>query len=1530
MDFQHLFKRLLPLLLSLAAVSSLQATTYYVSGTSGSDSNNGSIGTPFQHIQQAANAMVNGDICNIRAGLYRETVTVQASNITFQAYNPTPATPASAEPVTITGTELIPVASWVVDSTGTSGTTWSVAVPSGNGTVTVDQTQVFQGILQNSGSQTGMTMQPEASWPNPGSDYPWHDSTLAHPAPYNQVGDWSYVDTSSSSGGFATFTDAQLPSSFSSFLAGSMINIMAGEGWRMPSTTPTITSFDGTTVATSYTDISGDPGTIAAGNEYYVFGSKQLMAVQGEWFCAGSGTTTPATLYFLGSSTQPQNIEVKRRLYGFDLSGQSGITLTSLNFFGCTINTNANSTSCTFNWLVMKYLQHDRQVYNGNVYSLTLYDNSTLRNSELSWASTALIYLAGDNIKIINNYLHDSGYVPQGVPMVTFSGSADLISHNTLKNSGHAIMGGVGSASIIEYNNMSNAMKLCTDGGVFYSGRDGGNTVFRYNLLHDSVGPVGHAGNGVAGFYLDNQNSNWVVHHNIIWNLTGQQSYAMQINGRTNTDMVFNNTCWNCYSGSFYTAAYTDGPTGNKLYNNIFQGGPRGVADTLSKMDFNYNSSAVTDPGFVNASAGNFQLSSTAASIINQGTPVPDVTDVPPMISSTTPDLGALQYGGTNWATTTGLNCVGCNFTTPPNPDPVYTDPFIPYQNMVQDPSFASGTLDAYLTSGNLGMIYSFSWNDPHLRTDYYGLQFAGGTSQVSQTVTGLQPNSRYVFQCGVLKTDTTATVTMGVSSVPYPNMEVTVLPSGTATGLWVNALPSVPTMYAIPFATGPSSTQATVYVRVTRNAGVQVVSATPPNLTTIAPSITYLSWGSTSASNYYGNAYPATGVYMGDPSVTLSSSAPTPILNVTPSTSFTPTGQAGGPFTPSSVNYSVANIGNVPISWAVSNTSTWLTVSPSSGTLLAAGSTTVTATIITSATSFSSGTYKDTLAFTNTYNGAGNISIPCNLNITAPAPVLSVTPATMFTATGSSGGPFNPSSASYSVANTGNLPMNWSVSNTTNWLSVSPSSGTIAAGGSTTVTATFTSNAISLTSGSYNDSMAFTNITNGIGNISIASTLTVGTDYFTQMFATGSNNTAFHSFTFTPNGSGGYSNYNCDATTAFPTNPTGGTKLIEGDDTYVAVTLTGTASVKLFGTTYTSFYVGSNGYITFASGDTSYHTSLATHFSKPRISGLFRDLNPGASGTISWIQLSDRVAVTFQNVPAYSSTNSNNFQIEMFFDGRIRITVLSIQSLDGLIGLSQGLGLPSGFANSNFIDYPTTPLSLVVTTPDHTTTTLPTITLPGTATGANGISSVLVNGTAAATGNGFANWSATVSGLSVGINTIIVSATDGVIPAHTASVTRNILYYTSSSSLFGDGLPDAWKIAHGLDPFSNTGVNRATGNPSGDGIPNLIKYALNLDPQQEQAGKLPYTTTVLNSADGKMYLIFNYRRIIGGGGLTYIVESSTNLTSWTSTGNDLMEISSTPDVDGVTDDVQVRVYPSLSTPSSAGSKFIHLRVTAP
>jgi filamentous hemagglutinin family protein len=218
-------------------------------------------------------------------------------------------------------------------------------------------------------------------------------------------------------------------------------------------------------------------------------------------------------------------------------------------------------------------------------------------------------------------------------------------------------------------------------------------------------------------------------------------------------------------------------------------------------------------------------------------------------------------------------------------------------------------------------------------------------------------------------------------------------------------------------------------------------------------------------------------------------------------------------------------------------------------------------------------------------------------------------------------------------------------------------------------------------------------------------------TDYLTQSFASGSNTLGFNSFTFTP--SSGVNGYTLGraVVTGFPTTPVSGTNttLTEGDDTYAtvtlnggstvfsgtSVTLTGTSSVYLFGSSYTKFYVGSNGYITFNSGDTQYSSSISNHFTQPRISALFGDLNvTGSSASVILTKLADRVAVTWQNVPDYNySTSSNNFQVEMFFDGRIRITLLSVTAKNGsVVGLSRYTSQPSGFVQSNFLSYPTAP----------------------------------------------------------------------------------------------------------------------------------------------------------------------------------------------------------------------------------------------
>ncbi len=219
-------------------------------------------------------------------------------------------------------------------------------------------------------------------------------------------------------------------------------------------------------------------------------------------------------------------------------------------------------------------------------------------------------------------------------------------------------------------------------------------------------------------------------------------------------------------------------------------------------------------------------------------------------------------------------------------------------------------------------------------------------------------------------------------------------------------------------------------------------------------------------------------------------------------------------------------------------------------------------------------------------------------------------------------------------------------------------------------------------------------NVTNAVlgstvGGVVIANDDFSSVDYFTEMFDTTTNDLAYRSFTFTPDGSTNFYSVCRETVTRFPTDPAGGTAVTLTDDSFIQVTLPGTDSVAIYNRRTNVFFIGSNGYLTMGSGDTAWSETLSDHFNRPRVSALFDDLYPPSGGTISWKRLTNRVAVTWLAVPEIeSATRINSFQIEMFFDGRIRLTYLGIKATDGLAGLSAGQGLPPGLVQSDFSSY--------------------------------------------------------------------------------------------------------------------------------------------------------------------------------------------------------------------------------------------------
>lgn len=290
--------------------------------------------------------------------------------------------------------------------------------------------------------------------------------------------------------------------------------------------------------------------------------------------------------------------------------------------------------------------------------------------------------------------------------------------------------------------------------------------------------------------------------------------------------------------------------------------------------------------------------------------------------------------------------------------------------------------------------------------------------------------------------------------------------------------------------------------------------------------------------------------------------------------------------------------------------------------------------------------------------------------------------------ASGPVGGPFNPLTNTWTLLAGGSDDVVWSAGAQSNWLTLSPVSGALTAGEQTMVTAWLAPAVFSLPAGLYTNRLFFTNLSSGAVQ-SREFILRVGLkDYFAEIVENPAAVLQNHSFTFTPDGSASFYSVCAESISAFPTDPTNGNVVTLGDDSLVSVTIPSGKAVPFYHTNTTLFWIDSNGGVILGAGSVSNERSYDNHFSLRRIAGFLDDLDPRAGGTVSWKELSDRVVVTYQDVPEYGGANPNNFQIEMFFDGRIRLSYLQMDAGWGVAGLSEGNGTPSDFAPSDFSYY--------------------------------------------------------------------------------------------------------------------------------------------------------------------------------------------------------------------------------------------------
>ena len=213
--------------------------------------------------------------------------------------------------------------------------------------------------------------------------------------------------------------------------------------------------------------------------------------------------------------------------------------------------------------------------------------------------------------------------------------------------------------------------------------------------------------------------------------------------------------------------------------------------------------------------------------------------------------------------------------------------------------------------------------------------------------------------------------------------------------------------------------------------------------------------------------------------------------LLVSPIEDFNSSGIRGGPFSPSSKKYMLLNPGNTSVDWSVTKTKDWVNISKTGGTLSAGGSDSVIVSIDSSANSLSPGTYTDTLKFIDITNN-DTITVVVRLSVNPVPGYLLVSPVEDFNSSGIRGGPFSPSSKIYILSSSGETSVSWEVRKSKNWISIFPARGILSPGDSAIVIVSINSNANSLPSGTYIDTLRFINTTNGRGDTVRIITLTV------------------------------------------------------------------------------------------------------------------------------------------------------------------------------------------------------------------------------------------------------------------------------------------------------------------------------------------------------------------------------------------------------------------------------------------------------
>jgi hypothetical protein len=588
------------------------ADTYYVA-TNGADSNPGTLEQPFKTIQMAASLASPGDTVLIRAGTYRETVTPLRSGV---ADRPITFRNHEQETVVVSGADLVTPNAW--SSADELVFRTSVPMPLG-----ADNQLFLDG-----------QMMIEARFPNSSMD-------VSRPVKLTATSG-SFTGKGKTAEGTIYQDALNQPANH---WVGANLHISLGKVW-IAETVKVTASGPGWIRFTFNESTYYQP---VVGNTFFLTSGAAALDAPGEWCFDPVGKIlslrTPD-----GKTPSLHKVEYKSRQYAFDLRGKSHIVVRGLKLFANTIVTDPESHHLTLDSLDARYLSHFTVLERwrtGLADSGIILDgeSNTLSNSILAFSAGNGVSLLGSGNKVVNNVIHDvdySGGVGAGINTGGGCRGA-LIERNSIYDVGHRMIdiGKLGAGRVQSNDLWAGGIQVTDFGGIYAASTDGDGTVICYNKIHDTNASEGAStrDNNAKGIYLDNGSYNYVVHHNLVWNV----DKALVVNTRENKPkeisrnlVIVNNTLIGNIHGYGWKHCRTPDAV---IANNIFKGRVSfGVGAEAS-----HNLLDKDDPMFVEGHSYELQEESPArsAGIVIEPFAVEN--------ANRAPDLGALPYGVPPW-----------------------------------------------------------------------------------------------------------------------------------------------------------------------------------------------------------------------------------------------------------------------------------------------------------------------------------------------------------------------------------------------------------------------------------------------------------------------------------------------------------------------------------------------------------------------------------------------------------------------------------------------------------------------------------------------------------------------------------------------------------------------------------------------------------------------------------------------------------------------------------------------------------------